>query len=523
MPFVAAPLVPSPNVPQLADQRLHPWLLVFVYTAGTVLGYGFDLGVVPAALGLAAGLRLAMHPLRMFRHNLGLFVALSIGWSLAERWLGAYSTLAQLGMGVYTAFWPTLLVLLTGRRPGALCRFVIFGAALDALRGTWVFGGYGFDPWSRLLLANEGLAQWLSVFGPWVGSALVLAFFALPWRWSVGGVLSCMLLGSMLRPHPVESGLELRLVQTNLPQDLRAGWATERWIPDVTEFLTASASGPSVDLVVWPETMLPGFGFESESDVLDQLRRPWAEPAGMVKAWAKEFETPMLVGTNIRDGLVIDETGLNWDRQVNASVLVHPDGTTERAEKIGLTPFGEFIPLVSTVPELRELLLKFAPEGSPIGAGLARGETPGRFELGGIRLATPICYESTLPGLMRSFAFDHGERLADLFIVSSNDGWFGGVDAARARFRDMCRMRAIENRTPVARVANTGWTGLIDASGRMHTWLPVRRSGHITVKALVGEGVPWAVRGALIWDWGLVVAVIGVGVWSLRHRRHAAG
>ena len=104
-------------------------------------------------------------------------------------------------------FWPTLLVLLTGRRPGALWRFVIFGAALDAVRGTWVFGGYGFDPWSRLLLSNDGLAQWLSVFGPWIGSALVLGFFALPWRWSVGGVFSCVLIGSMLRPEPVESGL----------------------------------------------------------------------------------------------------------------------------------------------------------------------------------------------------------------------------------------------------------------------------------------------------------------------------
>ena len=59
-----------------------------------------------------------------------------------------------------------------------------------------------------------------------------------------------------------------RLVQTNLPQDLRAGWPTERWIPDVTDFLSSSASGPPVDLVIWPETMLPGFGFEPETRCL---------------------------------------------------------------------------------------------------------------------------------------------------------------------------------------------------------------------------------------------------------------
>ncbi|MEO1597575.1 MAG: nitrilase-related carbon-nitrogen hydrolase, partial [Planctomycetota bacterium] len=250
---------------------------------------------------------------------------------------------------------------------------------------------------------------------------------------------------------------------------------------------------------------------------------PWAEPSRMVQNWAKEFDMPLLVGTNIRDGLAFDESGLNWDRQVNASVLVRPDGTQERAEKIGLTPFGEFIPFVSTVPELRQFLLKFVPEGSPIGAGLAQGHAPGRFGLDSIRLATPICYESTLPALMRSFAFEDGDRAAEVFIVSSNDGWFGEVDTARARFRDMCRMRAIENRTPVVRVANTGWTGLIDASGRMHTGLPVRESGHITVQALVGEGTPLAVRAAWLWDWGLFFAGVGVGMWSSWQRRRGVG
>lgn len=522
-PVLAANLNVSVPSSRLADRGLPPWILVVAYAVGTVLGYGFNWGWIPAGLGLAAGLRLALHPLRTCQHNLGMFVALSVGWTFAERWLGAYSTLAQVGLGVYTAFWPTLLVLLTGRRPGALWRFVIFGAALDAVRGTWVFGGYGFDPWSRLLLAHDGLAQWLSIFGPWVSSALVLGFFVLPWRWSLGGVVSCMMVGSMLRPTPVESGLEFRLVQTNLSQDLRIGWPTERWIPDVKEFLSLSASGPPVDLIIWPETMLPGFGFELEKDVVDRLRSPWAEPSRMVQNWAKEFDMPLLVGTNIRDGLAFDESGLNWDRQVNASVLVRPDGTQERAEKIGLTPFGEFIPFVSTVPELRQLLLKFVPEGSPIGAGLAQGHAPGRFGLDSIRLATPICYESTLPALMRSFAFEDGDRAAEVFIVSSNDGWFGEVDTARARFRDMCRMRAIENRTPVVRVANTGWTGLIDASGRMHTGLPVREFGHITVQALVGEGTPLAVRAAWLWDWGLFFAGVGVGMWSSWQRRRGVG
>lgn len=513
----------SPELKRPANRSIHPLVLVVLFAAGTVVGYGFNMGVVPAALGLAAGLRLALHPSRTWRHVLVLFVTLSVGWSLAERWLGAYSVLAQVGLGVYTAFWPTMLIVLTGRGPGALWRFVIFGAALDAIRGIWVFGGYGFDPWSRLLLVNDGLAQWLSVFGPWWCSGLVLLLFTLPWRWSLSGLLTVLLFGKMIRPSEGDPHLDIRLVQTNLPQDLRVGWATERWVPDITEFLSLSASNQSADLVVWPETMVPGFGFESASDVLEHLRKPWAEPVRMVKAWSQKTGTPMLIGTNIRDGLSIGASGLTWDRQVNASVLIQSDGTIERSEKIGLTPFGEYIPFVSTVPSLRDLLLKFVPEGSPIGAGLARGPAPVRFELKDVRLSAPICYESTLPSLVRSFVFEKGQRMADLLVVSSNDGWFGTVDTARSRFRDMCRMRAIETQTPVVRVANTGWTGLINSAGDLCSSLPVRVPGGLNVTVPIGTGVPWAVRGAMIWDWGLAFTVVLLCVCNIRQRRFSAG
>ena len=165
----------------------------------------------------------------------------------------------------------------------------------------------------------------------------------------------------------------------------RAGWPTERWIPDVTE-LSSSASGPPVDLVIWPETMLPGFGFEPETEVLAQLRSPWAVPSRMVQDWAKASDTPCSWGRT---------SGMVWllmredcvDRQVNASVLVRPDGTHERAEKIGLTPFGEFIPLVSTVPELRQFLMNFVPDGSPIPLALLKVML--RADLCWVRFASP--------------------------------------------------------------------------------------------------------------------------------------
>ena len=108
----------------------------------------------------------------------------------------------------------------------------------------------------------------------------------------------------------------------------------------------------------------------------------------MVQDWAKSSDTPLLVGTNIRDGLAFDEEDcVGIGRSTLLFLFV---GTHERAEKIGLTPFGEFIPLVSTVPETASVPDEFCP-GRQSGAGLAQGDAPGRFVLGSIRLATPIC------------------------------------------------------------------------------------------------------------------------------------
>ena len=106
-----------------------------------------------------------------------------------------------------------------------------------------------------------------------------------------------------------------------------------------------------------------------------------------------------------------------------------------------------------------------------------------------------------------------------MFIVSNNDGWFGKsilLEPVSETCAE-CTSSKIEPRW--FRVANTGWTGLIDASGRMHSGLPVRHAGNIAVPALVGKGMPLAARAAVLWDWVLVLAGAGLGVWSVWQRR----
>ena len=41
----------SPELKRPANRSIHPLVLVVLFAAGTVVGYGFNMGVVPAALG----------------------------------------------------------------------------------------------------------------------------------------------------------------------------------------------------------------------------------------------------------------------------------------------------------------------------------------------------------------------------------------------------------------------------------------------------------------------------------------
>jgi len=77
-----------------------------------------------------------------------------------------------------------------------------------------------------------------------------------------------------------------------------------------------------------------------------------------------------------------------------------------------------------------------------------------------LRFSTLICFEDLFPELARRFV----QRGAQLLLVITNDAWFGPT-AAAYQHAQASTFRAVELRVPVARAANTGWSGCIDSSG----------------------------------------------------------
>lgn len=90
-------------------------------------------------------------------------------------------------------------------------------------------------------------------------------------------------------------------------------------------------------------------------------------------------------------------------------------------------------------------------------------------------MAPAICYESVYGAYVGEFV----RNGAQLLLVITNDGWWRDTAIHRQHF-SFSRLRAIEHRRAVARSANTGISGFINARGDV-----------------VGATLGWAERGVL--------------------------
>lgn len=82
--------------------------------------------------------------------------------------------------------------------------------------------------------------------------------------------------------------------------------------------------------------------------------------------------------------------------------------------------------------------------------------------------ATPICFEDTVAAVCRRMVWaDAATKRAPLLVNLSNDGWFTDYDECRSLHAQLARFRCIENRVPMVRVANTGYSLAFDSCGRI--------------------------------------------------------
>ncbi len=244
--------------------------------------------------------------------------------------------------------------------------------------------------------------------------------------------------------------IKVAVVQGNIPQSMKWDRTYGKFILDKYEFITLKAAEGKPDIIIWPETSVPGL-LGRDEHIFNRVTN-----------LARSIDTDLLIGT-IRE---IDS------KFYNSATLVSKKGKIlESYDKMHLVPFGEYVPLEKYMPWFRNTidkpigdfesgtefkLLKIKTEkASVIGGSIIKDS---RF----YRFGTLICFEDIFPNLARRFV-----KEGALFLVNiTNDAWFGNSGAPYQHVQSSV-FRAVENRVPVIRSANTGVSCFIDQKGRI--------------------------------------------------------
>ena len=186
-------------------------------------------------------------------------------------------------------------------------------------------------------------------------------------------------------PLQKESDLKIKLVSTDIKQDIK--WKRETLIPTVemTYSEIRDAVKEKYDLIVFPESVF----------TLYMNRSP------------KLFQSLMYLSQDITiiAGSLLNENGFNYN-----VTYMFQDGKYKVAKKLVLVPFGEYIPL----PKFAQ---KFINDTFFSGASdFVIAESPTDFIIKGVKFRNAICYEATCQEIY--------EGEVDFVIATSNNAWF---------------------------------------------------------------------------------------------------
>jgi apolipoprotein N-acyltransferase len=372
--------------------------------------------------------------------------------------------------------------------------FAFLGAsawtAMEWVRG-WMFSGFGWNGLGASLHANlpfVQLAEWTGVGGltfllvfanliavstvrrfllevrnhkirPHFDFTLTLAMILLVFT---NGVRLLRSSAAAVETNP-DAFLSLRVaaVQANIPQSVKWNAAFEKQIFETYERLTDAALIGKPQLLLWPEAATPKGVFADEANYR------------FMNEIAKRVDGSFLLGTLDYD---FGEDGRAL-RDYNAALLLPKDGDAQIYRKVHLVPFGEYVPFRQSFPPLAWIV------GDQVPADFAHGPGPMIFQTvePAVRIAPLICFEDSLGRLVRQPVL----MGAQLLVNITNDAWFG-FTAASEQHLDEAVFRAVENRRPLVRCANTGVTAFVDRDGRVTHSLRSERGDPFVKGVLAG-------------------------------------
>jgi apolipoprotein N-acyltransferase len=435
--------------------------------------------------------------------------AKTFGWLLPFAVAGLPAYLA-----LYTALGVAAARLIWVRGPERILALAATLTAAEWLRGH-LLSGFPWNTFGYALTQPLVLAQSVSLVGIWILTFFCIAICASPAvladdkadtrypnRPLYLGLLVLAALAAFgavrLLSHPTAyvAGVNLRIMQPNLPQDDKFNYSAKAQVMDRYLRLSDRATGPAssgvhnVTHLIWPEAAFPFF-LTREPDALAQI-------AALLKP-----STELITGA-VR--AASDASPTNF-RAYNSVYVIDPDGSIRGIyDKVHLVPFGEYLPFQRLLERVGLMQL------TKVLGGFLSGDRRRAMDVAGAPKMLPlICYEAIFPGA----AVPRGERPGWLVNVT-NDGWFGISSGPYQHFQQ-ARVLAIAEGLPLVRAANTGISAVIDPVGRIVSSLPLGAEGVLDAR------LPNAIEPTIYLSYGnyslmllLVLSLIIVGRRRLR-------
>ncbi|MBL6990980.1 MAG: apolipoprotein N-acyltransferase [Bacteriovoracaceae bacterium] len=284
----------------------------------------------------------------------------------------------------------------------------------------------------------------------------------------------------------------IRLVQANIGNLMKVdsehgGFRSRSTVKHRYERLSTRPTQVPLDLIVWPETALPGV---LNSTLIKQ--RPRFVPM-IIRKIIDKMQAQMFIGGYDKTG----KRDLNYfETQFNTAFLFAPDQSSvynaklvDLYHKIKLIPFGETLPFGPFNKYLSGLISNISYFGT--------GKSFTLFKLrNDTYFTTAICYEILFSSFMREYL--NSVTTPPHFILNlTNDSWYGDT-AEPYQHLFLAKWRAIEFQIPVVRMTNTGVTSVIFPDGHESRQMEIFAEDILDIKLVTPQRLP-----TIFQKWGL--------------------
>jgi apolipoprotein N-acyltransferase len=308
------------------------------------------------------------------------------------------------------------------------------------------------------------------------------------------GVGALLLLS--LNIHPTSVGQDalkqsVRLLQANVNPNNKFLKPEEE-----TDWYLGHMASSAAQLTIAPETAMAGIG------AIERMR-PWYDQ------WRLQKRPDQ--------GLIVGAMQAMGDDYANAA-WGFMDGQLQMHLKVHLVPFGEFSP-----PGFEW----FAKQLRIPYSNFTRPEQANRgFKHQQQVYGLSICYEDLFGDEMAQAFVDSQSSPPTTLINLSNLAWFGD-GMALDQHLIIGRMRAKEFQRPMIMSTNSGWSAIIDDTGRVQAQLPKGQRAilDVTYRGVQSTPTPyaqWAGRWGHLPLWmAQLLLLLGLGYGQWRRSRHS--